>query len=249
MENPFKKSFPKASSLIVDEVENAYEQLNSFLKKGHMFEAFRACEQELESMKQRGEYQERRNEKGELVAENGEVSHFADYPEIYRILQTPTFRRVIGTPGNVAIYQDTLEPVIVYHSTPIDIPEHEGLKPLKKRVGPGHVLGSKEGLLTSFRRHFKLFPLANMHLFFAEDPNSTKRKAAAATRTGNDPHKIYPCFIRIEKPYLIGGSERSTFSYDECDGIFNIDAKDFSVKSKDQVMQIPFNIAGIYEPE
>lgn len=228
----------------------AKEKLDSLLKKETMFTSFETCEKELELMQKNGTYAELKTSEGELAAENGLPSKYKDYPLLYGILQTPTFKKIIGDKANnLAIYEDTREPMVVYHSTPIDIPLNEGLKPHMKRGGASKVLGKKDNLLMSFRRKFKIFPMINLQLYFAQDANSTKTKAAASTRKTNDPHKIYPCFIRISKPYVMNNPDESKYSWDTSDGTINLESGDFSVKSEKQIMHIPFNFTGIYTPE
>lgn len=237
-------------SFIEKNLSEVREKLNSFLNKETMFSSFEECEKELELMKKEGVYTELKTIEGELAAENGLPSKYKDYPLLYGILQTPSFKKIIGDgPSNFAVYEDTKEPMIVYHSTPIDIPLDEGLKPNKKRGNPPNILGRKESILMSLRRKFKLFPMINLQLYFAQDANSTKTKAAASTRERNDPHKIYPCFIRINKPYIMDHSEGTKYSWDASDGIINVESGDFSVKSEKQIMHIPFNFVGTYTPK
>ncbi len=230
------------------------ERLGSMFKKENMFTSFESCEKELESMKKEGTYIELKTSEGELAAENGLPSKYKDYPLLYGILQTPTFKKILGDQSNnFVVYEDTKEPMIVYHSTPIDIPLDEGLRPLKVRGGPPTVLGENDNIIMSIRRKFKLFPTTNLHLYFAQDVNSTKGKAAASTRKNNDPHKIYPCFIKINKPYIAAhNKEPEGYSWDASDGTITVNSKgdtDYSVKSEKQIMHIPFNFVGIYTPE
>lgn len=231
-------------------ISDIKEKLDSLLKKETMFTSFENCEKELELMHKNGTYAELKTSEGELAAENGLPSKYKDYPLLYGILQTPTFKKTIGDgSNNFVVYEDTKEPMVVYHSTPIDIPLNEGLKPHKKRGNAPVVLGQKDSLLTSLRRKFKLFPMVNLQLYFAQDANSTKTKAAASTREGNDPHKIYPCFIRISKPYTMDHPDESEYSWDTSDGTLNIRSGDFSVKSEKQIMHIPFNFVGACTPK
>ncbi len=226
------------------------DKLDSLFKKETMFTSFETCEKELELLKKSSIYVELRTPEGELAAKNGLPSKYKDYPLLYGILQTPTFKKIIGNESdNFAIHPDTKEPMIVYHATPIDIPLHEGLKPHKKRGNPPNILGKKDTILMSFRRKFKLFPMVNLQLYFAQDANSTKTKAAASTRKRNDPHKIYPCFIKINNPYLMDGLNGSKHSWDTSDGTINNESGDFSVKSEKQIMHIPFNFIGSYVPD
>jgi len=187
---------------------------------------------------------------GELAAENGLPSKYKDYPLLYGVLQTPTFKKIIGdASNNLAVYEDTKEPMVVYHSTPIDIPLDEGLKPNKKRANPVPVLGQQDSMIMSLRRKFKLFPMVNLQLYFAQDANSTKTKAAASTREKNDSHRIYPCFIRVSKPYIMDHPDESNYSWDTSDGTIELESGDFSVKSEKQIMHIPFNFTGVYTPK
>jgi hypothetical protein len=226
------------------------EKIDSLLKKETMFTSFENCEKELDSMKENGTYVELKTPEGELAAENGLPSKYKDYPILYGVLKTPTFKKIIGdASNNLVVYEDTKEPMIVYHSTPIDIPLNEGLKPHIRRGGAPNVLGKKDSLLMSLRRKFKLFPMVNLQLYFAQDANSTKTKAAASTRERNDPHKIYPCFIKLSKPYIMDHPDESKYTWDSSDGTINLKSGDFSVKSEKQIMHIPFNFVGTYTPE
>lgn len=231
-------------------ISDIKEKFDSLLKKETMFTSFENCEKELELMQKNGTYAELKTSEGELAAENGLPSKYKDYPILYGVLQTPTFKKIIGdASNNLAVYEDTNEPMVVYHSTPIDIPLDEGLKPHKKRGNPPNVLGQKDSMLVSLRRKFKLFPMINLQLYFAQDANSTKMKAAASTREKNDPHKIYPCFIRVSKPYIMDHPDESKYSWDTSDGTVEFESGDFSVKSEKQIMHIPFNFVGVYTPK
>ena len=242
-----KAAEQRKEGLITKGIFDMKEKLDSLLKRETMFTSFETCEKELDLLKKNGAYVELTTHEGELAAQNGLPSKYKDHPLLYGILQTPTFKKIIGdASNNVVVYEDTKEPMIVYHATPADIPLHEGLKPHLRKGSAPSILGTKESLLTTLRNRFKLFPMINLQLYFAQDAQSTKTKAVASTSGGNNTHVIYPCFIKISKPYLMNHPDESKYSWDNSDGTMNLESGVFSVKSEKQIMHLPFNFTEIY---
>lgn len=75
-----------------------------------------------------------RNEKGEILSPNGMVSRLPN-EDFVKVSRTPTFKAWFGDwvndPKNSSkvVYEDTGEPMVVYHGTASDIPITTGLLP------------------------------------------------------------------------------------------------------------------------
>lgn len=73
-----------------------------------------------------------RNEKGEILAPNGMVSRLPN-EDFVKVTRTPTFKSWFGDwvsdslNSSKVVYEDTGEPMVVYHGTDKHVPQEEGL--------------------------------------------------------------------------------------------------------------------------
>jgi hypothetical protein len=117
-------SFDKAPTNIKAEYDRSGE--------AHSFELWDKCFAEVEA----GNFAPviERNEKGEILAPNGMVSRLPN-EDFVKVTRTPTFKAWFGDwvndPKNSSkvVYEDTGEPMVVYHGTDKDIPIDLGLDP------------------------------------------------------------------------------------------------------------------------
>lgn len=80
-----------------------------------------------------------KNEKGEILAPNGMVSRLPN-EDFVKVTRTPTFKAWFGDwvndPENASkvVYEDTGEPMVVYHGTSIDLHIELGLNPAMSTI-------------------------------------------------------------------------------------------------------------------
>jgi hypothetical protein len=105
----------------------------------HSFELWDKCFKEIEGKKKDGDFDPpiERNEKGEILAPNGMVSRLPN-EDFVKVTRTPTFKKWFGDwvndPKNSSkvVYEDTGEPMVVYHGTRVEINLKDGIIPPAK---------------------------------------------------------------------------------------------------------------------
>lgn len=112
---PDRNSEPKENVQNIEE-ENEIEK--------HSFEVWDTCFQEAEA----GNFEPEiiRNEEGQILAPNGEVSKLPN-EDLVKVTRTPSFRDWFGE--SKVVDAQTGEPVLVYHGTAADVSVEEGLDP------------------------------------------------------------------------------------------------------------------------
>ncbi|MBY0110734.1 hypothetical protein K2Y00_01890 [Patescibacteria group bacterium] len=192
----------------------------TFRSPEHMFTLFEQCEKEAESIILE------RNEKGEILAPNGEISELRDNELLCRIIRTSTFKNWFGDwesdskNASTVVYESTGEPKVFFHGTPVDIPNAEGLMP--DSLSDDLVYFSDLWSYAEYWGRIKTAP------------------GKAAERS------VYPCFLNIRTP-RIAKVTRNGLEYDRSiayDGIKDnfYDKTHYAVYKKEQIMHIPFTL-------
>lgn len=164
------------------------------------------------------------------LAPNGEISKL---PELYaKVVRTPTFLNWFGdwtktdkTGVSKVVYEDTQEPMIVFHGTEKYIPSTEGLQPKKKLEKDKN--NQKEKLFLT---------------------NSILKADYISKKNSTNNSQIFSGFLKIVEPEHRASSfhlEENPLKSSNCDGVVInhrnklLSSLDFVVFSSNDLFQIP----------
>lgn len=176
-----------------------------------------------------------KNEKGEILAPNGMVSRLPN-EDLVKVTRTPTFKAWFGDwvndPENASkvVYEDTGEPMVVYHGTNRKIKVEEGIVP-KFWIFPERIFINQGYLKTN--AHF----------------TNEMSQAYAFGRIKNIFNKptVFSLFLRVTKPVIIDSliSFKGILNHDN-DGIIHTYGSFFGwqviVQHNSQIMHLPSDI-------
>jgi hypothetical protein len=220
------EGMPDRSSEPLESVSKIEEENDA---ERHSFEMWSKCFLEAESGNFSPEIT--RNEEGQILAPNGEVSKLPN-EDFVKVTRTPSFRKWFGE--SKVVDPQTGEPVLVYHGTAADISVEEGLD-------PEHSKGLFKQLWFTSKR-------ANAVTF----GDVMKENRLGATFKEKDKTVVYSQFLSLRKPEIVksfGGVNPNLYMLwtnlmrkAEADGIIVEDRGTYSAFKPESVMHVPSDI-------